>query len=94
MLTKAFDGGRPTEKDFQIFVAMFPGAKAERELGLGKFDNIAGTLNAMVVDAGKLEKGMLTRAWGNQELTAEQKAAGTALFKQAESEKWNFKQGN
>jgi len=94
MLTKAFDGGRPTEKDFAIFVAMFPGAKAERELGLGKFDNIAGTLNAMIVDAGRLEPGFLTKAWGNQKLTAEQKAEGKALFDQAEAENWDFKQGN
>ena len=95
MLTKAFDGGRPTEKDFAIFVAMFPGAKAEQKLGLGKFDNISGTLNAMIVDAGGLEPGFLTKAWGNQKLTAEQKAAGKALSDQAKAEEWEtrgFKQ--
>ena len=91
MLTKAFDGGRPTEKDFQIFVAMFPGAKAERELGLGKFDNIAGTLNAMIVDAGRLEPGFLTKAWGNRKLTAEQIAEGKALSDQAKAENWETK---
>ena len=98
MITKAFDGGRPTEKDFQIFVAMFPGAKAERELGLEKFNNIAMVLNEIVVREGGLKPGALTRAWESQYgenvgLTEKDKAEGSAIYNQAEAQKWGFQPG-
>ena len=98
MITKAFDGGRPTEKDFQIFVAMFPSAKAERELGLAKFNNIAMVLNEIVVREGGLKPGALTRAWEsqygeNQGLTEKDKAEGKALSDQAKAQTWGFQPG-
>lgn len=102
MLTKAFDGGRPTEKDFQIFVALFPGETADKKIAAAKFNNIRQNLLNMLVDSksGNLEKGFLTKAWEqhygeNRGLSPQEKAAGKALSDQAKAEEWEtrgFKQ--
>tara|TARA_R110001583_G_scaffold7573_1_gene37421 strand:- start:5632 stop:7203 length:1572 start_codon:yes stop_codon:yes gene_type:complete len=102
MLTKAFDGGRPTEKDFQIFVALFPGETADKKIASAKFNNIRQNLLDMLADSksGGLEAGFLTGAWeqhyGEGGLSPQEKAAGSKLFDKQKKENWKnrFQQGN
>ena len=91
-LTKAFDGGRPTEMDFKIFVQMFPAPDSDERLGEAQFRNIQSKLNIMIADAGRLEPGMIERAAraAGVKPGREASAAGAALSSKAEEENWGF----
>tara|TARA_R110000737_G_scaffold10933_3_gene26801 strand:+ start:1709 stop:3277 length:1569 start_codon:yes stop_codon:yes gene_type:complete len=92
-LTKAFDGGRPTEKDFQIFVQMFPVSSADKDVGIAQFNNIKGDLTAMIVDKGGLTPNILTEAYEKKTGKAVVVGAVAAeLFRLSEEENWDFKQ--
>lgn len=95
-LTKAFDGGRPTEMDFKIFVQMFPAPDSDDRLGEAQFRNIYSKLNIMIANAGGLQPGMLADAamQAGVKPSSEASKAGIALKKRAKAEEWNFKQGN
>lgn len=95
-LTKAFDGGRPTEMDFKIFVQMFPAPDSDDRLGEAQFRNIYSKLNIMIANAGGLKQGMLADAamQAGVKPSSEASKAGVALSDRAKAEEWNFKQGN
>jgi len=93
-LTKAFDGGRPTEKDFQIFVQMFPESSADQDVGMAQFKAIKDNLTLMVARAGALRPGFLTKAWEAQHGEVVVTKEAKALSDRAEAENWDFKQGN
>ena len=94
-LTKAFDGGRPTEKDFQIFVQMFPVSSADKNVGIAQFNNIKGDLTAMIVDKGGLTPNILAEAYERK--TGKPVVVGAVaaeLYQRSKDEEWSFKQGN
>tara|TARA_R110000824_G_scaffold88594_1_gene217785 strand:- start:2691 stop:4259 length:1569 start_codon:yes stop_codon:yes gene_type:complete len=91
-LTKAFDGGRPTEKDFQIFVQMFPRESTHKSVGVAKFRQIQGSLSSMIVDDGKILPGRMAKAWEAKHGEIIVTDAARELYKK--SEQWSFKQGN
>jgi len=90
-LTKAFDGGRPTEKDFQIFVQMFPEGSADQKVGVIQFGNVRENLITMVVNEGGLKPGLLTKAWEAKHGEVIVSPEAKALFEK--SKNWEFKQG-
>ena len=90
-LTKAFDGGRPTEKDFQIFVQMFPVSSADQDVGVIQFGNVRENLTTMVVNEGGLKPGLLTKAWEAKHGEVIVSPEAKALFEK--SKNWEFKQG-
>ena len=88
-LTKAFDGGRPTEKDFQIFVQMFPVSAADKEVGIAQFKNGQGDLMAMVGSGeGGLRPGMLAQAYEKRYGEIQVTDEARALASKAEDEEW------
>ena len=92
-LTKAFDGGRPTEMDFKIFVQMFPAPDSDDRLGEAQFRNIYSKLNIMIANAGGLKQGMLADAamQAGVKPSSEASKAGVALSDRAKAEEWETK---
>jgi len=90
-LTKAFDGGRPTEKDFQIFVQMFPEGSTEQSVGMDQFRNISENLTTMIIRGKGLKPGYLAKAWESQYGEIKVSPEAKALREKAKS--WEFKQG-
>ena len=90
-LTKAFDGGRPTEKDFQIFVQMFPEGSTEQSVGVEQFRNIRENLTTMIIRGKGLKPGYLAEAWESQYGEIKVSPEAKALREKAKS--WEFKQG-
>lgn len=92
-LTKAFDGGRPTEKDFQIFVQMFPEGSTEQSVGMEQFRNIRENLTTMIIRGKGLKPGYLAKAWESQygEIT-DSMISPEAKELARKAEKWDFKQ--
>ena len=89
-VVRAFDGGRPTEKDFQILAAVFPKAHAHKVVGQEKFRNVMKNLNTMIEQRGRLERGMLTKAASMAGFVpgGDSASAGSAMYDLAEKEKW------
>ena len=89
-ITRAYDGGRPTDKDFAILLARLPPAGEDKERGLGKIENLRSFLEAEAID-GRFDSGALEAKYGKK-LTADQIAAGRAMGALADKENW-FEEG-
>ena len=89
-ITRAYDGGRPTDKDFAILLARLPPAGEDKERGLGKIANLRSFLEAEAID-GRFDSGALEAKYGKK-LTADQIAAGRAMGALADKENW-FEEG-
>lgn len=89
-VVRAFDGGRPTEKDFQILAAMFPKAHAHKVVGQEKFENVMNNLNTMIGERGGLKRRMLEKAanMAGFEPGRASVSAGSAMYNLAEDENW------
>ena len=87
-ITRAFDGGRPTDKDFAILLARLPPAGMDKEGGVKKIANLRKFLVAESVN-GRFDSRSLEAKYGHT-LTADQLAAGRAMGALAKKEDWEF----
>tara|TARA_R100001082_G_scaffold66442_2_gene37541 strand:- start:1929 stop:3971 length:2043 start_codon:yes stop_codon:yes gene_type:complete len=88
-ITRAFDGGRPTDKDFAILLARLPPAGMEKEGGLRKIQNLRDFLIAEAGPGGRFKRGQLEAKYG-ESITAEQLAIGKQVEALAGKEDWEF----
>ena len=88
-ITRAFDGGRPTDKDFAIILARLPTSMEGKERGVAKIANLRKFLTAEAGPGGRFKPGELEAKWGKT-LTAEQLAVGKKVESLAGKEDWEF----
>jgi murein DD-endopeptidase MepM/ murein hydrolase activator NlpD len=88
-ITRAFDGGRPTDKDFAIILARLPTSMEGKERGVAKIANLRKFLTAEAGPGGRFKPGELEAKWGKT-LTAEQIAVGKKVEGLAGKEDWEF----
>jgi len=88
-ITRAFDGGRPTDKDFAILLARLPPAGMDKEGGVRKIENLRAFLVAEAGPGGRFKRGQLEAKYGGS-LTKEQSALGKEVERLANKEDWEF----
>jgi len=89
-ITRAYDGGRPTDKDFAILLARLPPSVEHMERGVKKIANLRAFLVAEAVD-GRFNSRALEDKYGHT-LTAAQLAEGKRIGALADKENW-FEEG-
>jgi len=89
-ITRAYDGGRPTDKDFAILLARLPPSVSEKDRGVKKIANLRTFLVAEAVD-GRFNRRALEDKYGHT-LTAAQLAEGKRIGALADKENW-FEEG-
>ncbi len=86
-ITRAFDGGRPTDKDFAIILARLPSSVTEKSRGVKKIANLRAFLVAEAGPGGRFKRGQLEAKYGGS-LTKEQLAVGKEVEGLAVEEEW------
>ena len=93
-ITRAFDGGRPTEKDFAVIAMGMPKSYESRKTGSTLFRDLTTDLTLMLEDGGTLQASQSPLyasfiARGG-ELSEEALEQGRKWAAQAEKENWEF----
>jgi len=91
-ITRAFDGGRPTDKDFAIILARLPPSGQTKQRGMDKIESVREMLIAAAGADGRIRPGAIESMYGGdyKALSSSQKRDGYQVLKQANEEDWEF----
>tara|TARA_Y100000593_G_scaffold93929_1_gene190668 strand:+ start:11533 stop:13275 length:1743 start_codon:yes stop_codon:yes gene_type:complete len=91
-ITRAFDGGRPTDKDFAILLARLPPSISEKDRGVEKIEAVRNLLMAEAGPNGRIEPGAIARKYASEydALGSSARNAGTRMKMLADKEDWEF----
>ena len=91
-ITRAFDGGRPTDKDFAIILARLPPSGQTKQRGMDKIESVREMLIAAAGVDGRIKPGAIESLYGGEyeALSSSKKRDGYQVLKQANKENWEF----